>query len=210
MKIKKWVLYLAFVFLLLAVWVQSAHLRRSLRQGDDQNDEGFDEFKEDDYEDDYEDGDDGYIQPSNTQQPIEKHNNTPETYEQKQVDSTPTTSHAASPDSRVSHDEMSLHFATIAESGEFIHEVCSKSHAKTLADKFVQLTKDVPFWTACGESKWMEEMHKLRPTGQKIMFDIGCNKGYTSAKMFALWAPEIGFTPKTLHAKRPDVWCGNW
>lgn len=176
--------------------MQSAHLRRSLHQRDD-----LEEFEEDDYED----GDDGYIQPSDFQQPIEEYNKVPETKQRRQV-----ASQVATPNGRVSHDEMSLHFATIAESGEFIHEVCSKTHAKTLADKFVQLTKDVPFWTACGESKWMEEMHKLHPTGQKTMFDIGCNKGYTSAKMFALWAPEIGFTPKTLHEKRPEVWCGNW
>lgn len=110
---------------------------------------------------------------------------------------------------RVSHESMSMHFATLSSKGELIHEVCSKSHARTLATKFLQLIQDVPFWSACGESKWMEEMHRLSPTGPKIMLDIGCNKGYTSAKMFGMWAPEIGFNPRALHKNRPEVWCGN-
>jgi hypothetical protein len=50
----------------------------------------------------------------------------------------------------------------------------------------------------------------LMPSGDKTFFDIGCNKGYTSSKFFGLWAPEVGFNPKAINAKRPEVWCGNW
>lgn len=38
--------------------------------------------------------------------------------------------------------------------------------------------------------------------------DIGCNKGYTSAHFFGLWAPELGFRPNTLQTKRPEILCG--
>lgn len=51
---------------------------------------------------------------------------------------------------------------------------------------------------------------ELSPSGSKTFFDIGCNKGYTSAKFFGLWAPEVGFNPQAIRTKRPDVWCGNW
>jgi hypothetical protein len=59
---------------------------------------------------------------------------------------------------------------------------------------------------ACGEYMPAE----LSPTGDKVLFDIGCNKGYTSAKFFALWAPELQFNPSSLHFWRPEVYCGNW
>jgi len=50
----------------------------------------------------------------------------------------------------------------------------------------------------------------LLPHGNKTFFDIGCNKGFTSAKLFGLWAPEVGINPKAVKAKRPEVHCGAW
>jgi hypothetical protein len=32
----------------------------------------------------------------------------------------------------------------------------------------------------------------------KVVIDIGCNKGYSSATLFALWAADVGFNPQTL------------
>lgn len=48
----------------------------------------------------------------------------------------------------------------------------------------------------------------LSPSGPKTFVDIGCNKGYTSAKLLGLWAPEVGLQPNTLRTKRPEVLCG--
>ena len=38
--------------------------------------------------------------------------------------------------------------------------------------------------------------------------DVGCNKGYTSAYIFALWAPEVGLTPKEIRKRHPGIHCG--
>lgn len=48
----------------------------------------------------------------------------------------------------------------------------------------------------------------ISPAGPKTFVDIGCNKGYTSAKLLGLWAPEVGFKPQTLQSKRPEILCG--
>ena len=49
---------------------------------------------------------------------------------------------------------------------------------------------------------------ELSPGGNKTFFDIGCNKGYTSAHYFGLWAPELGFNPAAMVAKHPNLDCG--
>ena len=49
---------------------------------------------------------------------------------------------------------------------------------------------------------------ELSPGGNKTFFDIGCNKGYTSAHYFGLWAPELGFSPTAMVAKHPELDCG--
>jgi hypothetical protein len=36
---------------------------------------------------------------------------------------------------------------------------------------------------------------ELSPGGNKTFFDIGCNKGYTSAHYFGLWAPNWASAP---------------
>jgi FkbM family methyltransferase len=89
-----------------------------------------------------------------------------------------------------------------------ITEYCKRDNAAQLAYKFKNQTVDVPFYTACGSNEWVDVLHKLSPNGPKTFVDIGCNKGYTSAKFFALWAPELGFAPATLRKKRPEVLCG--
>jgi hypothetical protein len=48
----------------------------------------------------------------------------------------------------------------------------------------------------------------ISPAGPKTFVDIGCNKGYTTAKLIGLWAPEVGFRPQALQSKRPEILCG--
>lgn len=38
----------------------------------------------------------------------------------------------------------------------------------------------------------------LNPGGKRVLIDIGCNKGYTSAQFFAMWQPQRGFSPNHL------------
>ncbi|KDD77128.1 hypothetical protein H632_c13p4 [Helicosporidium sp. ATCC 50920] len=92
--------------------------------------------------------------------------------------------------------------------GMKIAEYCQSEDSSTMAQHFLNQTRDVPFWTACPSSAWLDAYARLSPTGSKTMVDIGCNKGYSSAKFFALWAPEVGFAPNTLRNKRPEVNCG--
>lgn len=97
---------------------------------------------------------------------------------------------------------------TTSIGGLQITEYCRKEHSEQLAHKFVNLTNDVPFWTACSANEWVDAFHKLSPKGPKTFVDIGCNKGYTSAHFFGLWAPELGFEPATLQQRRPEILCG--
>jgi hypothetical protein len=51
----------------------------------------------------------------------------------------------------------------VTEAGDMaIKEYCQPADARTLAQRFRNLTREVPFWTACGESKWIEELHSKR------------------------------------------------
>lgn len=65
-------------------------------------------------------------------------------------------------------------------------------------------------WTACPSGEWTDVLEQLLRTrgGPYRFVDIGCNKGYTSAELFARWAPELGLSPKTLHLALPDQHCG--
>ncbi|KDD77127.1 hypothetical protein H632_c13p3 [Helicosporidium sp. ATCC 50920] len=90
-----------------------------------------------------------------------------------------------------------------------IPEVCTAERARELAEVFSKHRADNPGWTACGSSRYLEEFNDLSPQGRKVMIDVGCNKGYSSAKFFALWAPEVGLTPPEIVKRRPSVWCGN-
>lgn len=106
------------------------------------------------------------------------------------------------------HPQLAVHFTTAREELS-IPEVCTQKQAKELATEFRRLLDSVPFYTACGDNAWLDDLNKLSPRGAKVMLDVGCNKGYSSAKMFGLWAPELGFNPKSIPARRPEVWCGN-
>ncbi|KAL6772152.1 hypothetical protein ACKKBG_A29120 [Auxenochlorella protothecoides x Auxenochlorella symbiontica] len=89
-----------------------------------------------------------------------------------------------------------------------IREYCRSEHSNELAWHFRNQTVDVPFYTACPGSGWLERFHELAPSAPLMVVDIGCNKGYSSAHVFSLWAPELGFAPNTLRTKRPEVPCG--
>lgn len=77
-----------------------------------------------------------------------------------------------------------------------------------MAWQFRNLTRDVPFWTACSSGHWIDKLHAILPDGPKTFMDVGCNKGYTSAHFFALWAPQVGFKPTEIPKRRPGHLCG--
>lgn len=157
------------------------------------------------------------------------------------------------------HPQLALHYSTERQ-GLAIPEVCTQSQARQLAAEFRRLLDSVPYYTACGDHAWLDDLNsehagalshtagvaggrgsqagsnsggagricsrtwdgmsctpsrpslspELSPRGAKVMMDVGCNKGYSSAKMFGLWAPELGFNPQAIPTRRPEVWCGNW
>ncbi len=46
--------------------------------------------------------------------------------------------------------------------GMAIKEFCQPAHARTLAQRFRNHTLEVSGWTACGETKWIDELHSER------------------------------------------------
>ena len=102
---------------------------------------------------------------------------------------------------------IGLSMSTTA-AGLEIKEYCKKVHSSELAWFFRNQTVDVPFYTACPSASWVDRFHQLGKDKPLTMVDIGCNKGYSSAHAFGLWAPELGFAPNTLRTKRPEVGCG--
>lgn len=102
---------------------------------------------------------------------------------------------------------VGLSMSTTA-AGLEIKEYCKKVHSSELAWYFRNRTVDVPFYTACPSASWVDRFHQLGKDKPLTMVDIGCNKGYSSAHAFGLWAPELGFAPNTLRTKRPEVGCG--
>ncbi len=40
-----------------------------------------------------------------------------------------------------------------------VGEFCQQAHAKKLAQRFVNLTVEVPFWTACSANEWVDKFN---------------------------------------------------
>lgn len=91
--------------------------------------------------------------------------------------------------------------------GLHIAEYCQTADALDLGEVFIRL-RNGTVWTACPSAQWMDKFQELSPGGNKTFFDIGCNKGYTSAHFFGLWAPDLGFNPETLQ-KDKNIFCGH-
>ena len=48
---------------------------------------------------------------------------------------------------------------TTRAGGMFITEHCSAEDSEYLAQQFKNLTRDVPFWTACSQAAWIDKFH---------------------------------------------------
>lgn len=64
----------------------------------------------------------------------------------------------ASVDSQPSLHALGLSMSTTS-GGLEIAEFCQQAHAKSLAQRFVNLTNDVPFWTACSANEWLDKLN---------------------------------------------------
>ena len=53
-------------------------------------------------------------------------------------------------------------------------------------------------WTACGDQSWLEALAATTAKKHHTFFDIGCNKGYETARMFELFAPAANVHPSNL------------
>jgi hypothetical protein len=48
-----------------------------------------------------------------------------------------------------------------------VAEFCQQAHSKRLAERFVNLTAEVPFWTACSANEWMDKFNGEPPCASK-------------------------------------------
>jgi len=77
---------------------------------------------------------------------------------------------------------------------------CTKAEAAAQAAKLQAALKKEGLYTACPAHKWLGQLPSLLEAGQDfVMFDIGCNKGYESASVFAVMDPETGLSPSLVH-----------
>lgn len=89
-----------------------------------------------------------------------------------------------------------------------IAEVCQKDHAERLAEE-AHKGEQTNGWSSCHSSEWLSKFQEIGDQQRNRTFiDIGCNKGYTSSAFFALWAPEVKFTPNEIIKWRPETPCG--
>jgi hypothetical protein len=64
----------------------------------------------------------------------------------------------------------------------------------TIAYQFIRSGHDASF---CPSSqKWLQKMHALDPSRDKVFVDIGFNKGYNFAIWSAIWLPNSGINPQ--------------
>lgn len=92
----------------------------------------------------------------------------------------------------------------------FVEELASKRLQQPIDCATQKCNTSVMFRNLQFPSSTPTFLSGIYPHGPKTFFDIGCNKGYTSAKFFALWAPELGLNPKSIPARRPTVACDSW
>lgn len=50
---------------------------------------------------------------------------------------------------------------TTSAGGLEVAEFCQKAHSQQLAQKFVNLTEEVPFWTACSANEWLDKFNGM-------------------------------------------------
>lgn len=65
------------------------------------------------------------------------------------------------PDAQPSLHSLGVAMST-SKGGLEIAEFCQQAHSKTLAQRFVNLTETVPFWTACSANEWMDKFNGER------------------------------------------------
>lgn len=80
-------------------------------------------------------------------------------------------------------------------------DACKHDEIETIANAFALLKADN---SKCPDEKWLYSFKEADPKADKVVLDIGFNKGYFFAKFASVWAPELGVNPqiwyKALHA----------
>lgn len=85
---------------------------------------------------------------------------------------------------------------------------CSKAEATKYASLFV---KNAAFNTSCPPMHWLNKLEEILDASSEPLtfFDIGCNKGFTSAKFFGLFAEDVAFKPtEVLSGEFDEQLCG--
>eukprot|EP01062_Namystynia_karyoxenos_P048364 TRINITY_DN3678_c0_g1_i1.p1 TRINITY_DN3678_c0_g1~~TRINITY_DN3678_c0_g1_i1.p1 ORF type:complete len:403 (+),score=100.69 TRINITY_DN3678_c0_g1_i1:84-1292(+) len=82
---------------------------------------------------------------------------------------------------------------------------CSASTADAQLQRLQRRNEEWWSHSACPQQEWAQRLAAImrqrnaESVGKLVAYDIGCNKGYTSAGLFARFDPPFGVTPGTLH-----------
>lgn len=81
---------------------------------------------------------------------------------------------------------------------------CTTEEKQKQNERFKRRDREAWAHTACPDESWLEKLQSaFQEIGRKKLeiYDIGCNKGYTSANFLASFAPDYGVNPmNTWHA----------
>lgn len=80
-------------------------------------------------------------------------------------------------------------------------QACTPRETAVQLELFKEHLGGIKDFSACGAGSWMRKYHELAPKGPKVLVDIGCNKGYYTAELFSLFAPQLAerLSPQKVH-----------
>lgn len=107
------------------------------------------------------------------------------------------------------HCRKSLNKRLHQNQTQIVSESCDKAEALSIATRFKENYHDD---SACPNENWLVAMANADPLSDKIMINIGVNKGYNLAVWMDAFLPFLNITPKVWHnallVDRPNLWVG--
>ena len=95
---------------------------------------------------------------------------------------------------------------------------CNHSDAEYFGAKYKELINSSTSWTACYSDDYLLQLYAAdigmadRDKDGMLFFDVGANKGYTTASWMAIWMPHLGINSRTLgnfvRPKNISNYCG--
>jgi hypothetical protein len=75
---------------------------------------------------------------------------------------------------------------------------CSAAQSNAQAAAFIEAKRKNGRFTACPASAWLHLLPTIWKPHQLTLVDIGCNKGYTSARLFGTFASHLNINSRSL------------